>query len=148
MKKLKKTAICLMMSLAVLAASSVATGITAQAASPTETEVTAREASPYWGAAYLSAGARNVTIYVENVQGTISGATLKSWDFSSSSYGTMSVDIQDPSGNSHDIPILLKFNHEKSGPLATASNQSGTYTVEISVLDGSHSGGWVGCWLY
>ena len=136
MKRLKKVTICLMMSLVVLVASFAVTSVRVKAA------------EPYWGAAYLEAGANEVTIYINGVKGPVTQATVKSWDFSSSSYGTMTAQILDPSNNSHGLPGWLGFNDTQVVKMEGASYGSGTYKIVINVWDGNHSGGWIGAWLY
>jgi hypothetical protein len=130
-KRFKKSTLCIMMSLLILATSFATNAITSRAA------------SPYWGAAYLDSGKKSVTVSID-VTSSVKAITLKSWDFSSDV--VFYVNVYSPSGKELDMSILFGSNDEKAGKIYSCS-EKGTYTVVYNVATGT-AGGWVGAWLY
>ena len=130
-KRLRKATICVMMTLAILA-SSLAT-----------TSMTVRAADPFWGAAYLNLGQKEVTVYVD-VTKRIDRATLISWDFSSDVL--FSVSIYSPNGTPLQEGVLFGSNGDLKGNIVPCY-ASGRYRVVYKVINGN-AGGWVGAWIY
>lgn len=130
-KRLRKATICIMMTLVILASSFATTGMTVRAA------------DPFWGAAYLNPGEKEVTVYVD-VTKRIDSATLISWDFSSNML--FSVSIYSPNGTPLQEGVLFTSNNDLKGNIVPCY-ASGRYRVVYKVIDGN-AGGWVGAWLY
>ncbi len=132
MKKIKRATICFVMAVALL--------ITAMEIG----RIKVKAAEPFWGANYRNPGQRTVEVEV-NVTSSVSGVTLKTWDFT----GPVSLmaDVYDSNDTFINRQYLIVGQNETKSISINTTKATGTYKVRCTFHSGE-AGGWIGVWIF